>query len=239
MISILITNFNKANYLKKTLESCRDQLEKNFEIIFFDDHSTDNSLKIVNEFIKKNKKIKFNLIKRKGKKYLSNNYNQMTAIIHSLKYSSGTYITLLDADDFFVKSKLKTLKIEIDKNQKKILYNSYYILKNKKYYINKRHFLIRKLIWPIFPPTSCLTVEKKIFQKALKKISYKNFSSCWLDFRLAIYFSKYHKNEILYLKEKLTIYRKNENGNDNIYNNFLSIYYWKRKFEAVVLNIKI
>ena len=90
MISILITNFNKANYLKKTLESCRDQLEKNFEIIFFDDHSTDNSLKIVNEFIKKNKKIKFNLIKRKGKKYLSNNYNQMTAIIHSLKYSSGT-----------------------------------------------------------------------------------------------------------------------------------------------------
>jgi len=63
MISILITNFNKANYLKKTLESCRDQLEKNFEIIFFDDHSTDNSLKIVNEFIKKNKKIKFNLFK--------------------------------------------------------------------------------------------------------------------------------------------------------------------------------
>ena len=77
MITIIITNFNKGKFLKKNLESCRNQIDKNFEIIFFDDCSTDHSLKIVENFIKKNKKIKFKLIKRKGKKYLENSYNQI------------------------------------------------------------------------------------------------------------------------------------------------------------------
>ena len=239
MISILITNFNKGNFLKMTLESCRRQLDQNFEIIFFDDNSTDDSLKIVENFINKNKKIKFKLIKRKGKKYLHNSYNQISAIMYSLKSSSGKYISLLDADDIFLKRKIKILNKTINKTQKKILYNSYFILQNKKYFTNNRHFLIRSLIWPIFPPTSCLTIEKKIFQRVLKKVSFKNFPNCWLDFRLAVYFSKYHRNEVLYLNEKLTTYRKNVDGNDNKYTNFFSLYYWKRKFDAIMVNIKI
>ena len=239
MITIIITNFNKGKFLKKNLESCRNQLDKNFEIIFFDDRSTDHSLKIVKNFIKKNKKIKFKLIKRTGEKYLENSYNQMSAIINSMKYSSGKYISLLDADDIFKKNKLKILKRIINKTQKKIIYNSYYIYKNKKYFSNNRHFLIRKYIWPIFPPTSCLTIEKKIFEKILKKVSFKNFSTCWLDFRLAVYFSKYHKEEIFYLRDKLTIYRKSEDGNDNLYNSFFSLNYWKRKFEALIIKNKI
>lgn len=239
MISIIITNFNKGNFLKKTLESCSNQLDQKFEIVFFDDRSTDHSLKIVKEFIKKNKKIRFKLLKRKGKKYFNNCYNQISAIKYCLKFSSGKYVSLLDADDFFSKNKLKILNNEIAKTQKRILYNSYLIIKKNKYFYNKRHFLIRKFIWPIFPPTSCLTVEKKLFEKVLKKISFKKFPSCWLDFRLATYFSKYHKSEIIYLKKNLSIYRKNEDGNDNIYINFLSIHYWIRKFEAVILNLKI
>lgn len=239
MISIIITNFNKGNFLKKTLESCSSQLDKKFEIIFFDDCSTDHSLKIVKEFIKKNKKIKFILLKRKGKKYFNNCYNQISAINYCLKFSSGKYISLLDADDFFSKNKLKILNNKIIKTQKKIIYNSYFIFKNKKYFSNNRHFLIRSFIWPIFPPTSCLTIEKKIFQKILNKVFFKKFPTCWLDFRLAVYFSKYHQNEILYLRQQLTIYRKNEDGNDHIYNNFFSIYFWKRKFEAFLINIMI
>ena len=239
MITILITNFNKGNFLKRTLHSCLNQLDQDFEIIFFDDSSTDHSLKIVADFVKKNKKIKFKLLKRKRKKDFNNSYNQISAIMYSIKYSSGKYISLLDADDMFLNKKLKILNKIINKTNKKIYYNSYFTLKEKKYFSNNRHFLIRKFIWPIFPPTSCLTIEKKIFKRVLKKIYFKKFPTCWLDFRLAVLFSKYYKEEIFYLKEKLTIYRKNEYGNDNIYNNFFSTHYWKRKFEALVLSIKI
>ena len=38
-ISILITNYNKLNYLKKTLKYVLNQDFKNYEIILFDDGS--------------------------------------------------------------------------------------------------------------------------------------------------------------------------------------------------------
>ena len=50
LVSILITNFNKSNYLKKTINSCLIQNFKNKEILVFDDCSTDNSLNILSEF---------------------------------------------------------------------------------------------------------------------------------------------------------------------------------------------
>ena len=64
-ISILITNYNKSKFLKKSLDSLKKQNYKNFEIIIFDDCSTDNSLKIIKKF----KKI--NLITNKKKIYFT------------------------------------------------------------------------------------------------------------------------------------------------------------------------
>ena len=52
LASILITNYNKEKFLKKTINSCLKQNYKNKEIIFFDDKSSDNSLKIVQKYKK-------------------------------------------------------------------------------------------------------------------------------------------------------------------------------------------
>ena len=58
--SILITNFNKENFLKKTVISCLNQSYPKKEILVFDDCSTDNSVKILKKFkylrVYKNKK---------------------------------------------------------------------------------------------------------------------------------------------------------------------------------------
>ena len=53
--SILISNYNKSKYLNKCINSCLDQNCKNYEIIIFDDCSSDNSYKILNKY--KDKKI--------------------------------------------------------------------------------------------------------------------------------------------------------------------------------------
>ena len=50
LASILVTNYNKEKFLKKTINSCLKQNYKNKEIIFFDDKSNDNSLKIVQKY---------------------------------------------------------------------------------------------------------------------------------------------------------------------------------------------
>ena len=53
-ISILITNYNKEKFLNKSLQAACSQNFKNYEIIIYDDCSTDDSINI----IKKYKKVK-------------------------------------------------------------------------------------------------------------------------------------------------------------------------------------
>ena len=55
LISILIINFNNAKFLTRAINSCLNQSYKNFEILIFDDKSTDKSQLILNEFKKKKK----------------------------------------------------------------------------------------------------------------------------------------------------------------------------------------
>ena len=50
LISILITNYNKERFLKKSIKSCLRQNFKNKEVIIFDDCSSDKSLKVLKKF---------------------------------------------------------------------------------------------------------------------------------------------------------------------------------------------
>ena len=48
--SILISSYNKGKYIEKCINSCIDQNSMNFEIILFDNCSTDNTSKILKKF---------------------------------------------------------------------------------------------------------------------------------------------------------------------------------------------
>ena len=61
LVSIIIINFNKSNFLLDSIKSSLKQTYKKKEIIFFDDKSTDNSLKKIKDFKIKNK-LKFKII---------------------------------------------------------------------------------------------------------------------------------------------------------------------------------
>ena len=71
-----------------------NQTYSNYEIIIFDDSSTDNSIKIIQKY----KKIK--LIRNKSKKKNSSPLNQINGIINCFQKSKGNIICLLDGDDF-------------------------------------------------------------------------------------------------------------------------------------------
>ena len=57
LVSILIINYNNAKLIKRSVNSCLKQSYKNFEILIYDDRSTDKSKKILKKFAR-NKKIK-------------------------------------------------------------------------------------------------------------------------------------------------------------------------------------
>ena len=56
--SIIIPTFNSEKFIKRTLNSIIKQTYENYEVIICDNQSIDNTIKIVNKFQIKNKKIK-------------------------------------------------------------------------------------------------------------------------------------------------------------------------------------
>ena len=48
--SVVIANYNNAKHINQCLGSLKNQTYKNFEIIFFDDNSDDESLKLLQKF---------------------------------------------------------------------------------------------------------------------------------------------------------------------------------------------
>lgn len=91
-ISVIIPIYNVEKYLEKCLESVINQTYKDLEIICVDDCSPDNSYKIVQEYLKKDSRIK--LIKR-GK-----NGGLSAARNSGLEIATGDYIYFLDSDDW-------------------------------------------------------------------------------------------------------------------------------------------
>jgi len=93
LISIAFSFRNEEENLPELIRRTKEAIEKtdyNYEIIFVNDASTDNSLNILREYAEKDKRIKIiNLSRRFG-------YNQ--GLIAGLNYAKGDAVITLDAD---------------------------------------------------------------------------------------------------------------------------------------------
>ena len=104
-LSIIMPTLNAEKYLRESIDSILDQTFKDFEFLIIDDNSTDNTLKIINNY--KDKRIK--LIKGKNKGIAS-------ALNLGIKNSKGEYIARMDADDISLPKRLEKQIDFMDKN---------------------------------------------------------------------------------------------------------------------------
>ena len=128
LVSIIMNCYNGEKYLKESIKSILLQTYPNWELIFWNNKSTDNSEKIIKKF--KDQRIKY----YKSKKFLNLYESRNLAI----KKSRGKYITFLDVDDQWLKTKLNNQVSFMSKNKKsfKMVYSNFYIndqTKKKKY----------------------------------------------------------------------------------------------------------
>ena len=91
-VSVIIPIYNAGKYLHACLDSVVNQTLKEIEIICVDDGSTDNSLQIVQDYVKRDPRIKA---------FSQPNMNAGAARNRGLQYATGKYLSFLDADDFF------------------------------------------------------------------------------------------------------------------------------------------
>jgi len=231
LVSILINNYNKEKYCAKSVQSVISQDYKKIEIIFYDDGSSDLSLKkILNLKKKYPKKIKIIQNNNRGKIY---SFNQIDAIKKSISKSKGKIICILDSDDWFKKNKIKKVVNFFKKNKKQeILFDRpIYSYENNNFKKSKLDYKKRYDKWPSFPPTSCISLRKKSLKKIIYKISNKKFPDLWFDFRIASFFA-IKKDQFNILNEYLTFYRQTSDSFEKNYNKFVNFSWWKRRNQA-------
>ena len=107
--SIVVPVYNVEAYIDKCLKSIQNQLYKNYEVIVVNDGSPDDCQKIINEYVKKDKRFKSFIQKNKG---LSEARN------FGVSQTSGDILVFVDSDDYIDKDLLSTLNEEFNKYPK-------------------------------------------------------------------------------------------------------------------------
>lgn len=111
VISVIVPIYNVEKYLKKCIDSIINQTLKDIEIILVDDGSTDNSPKILDDYAKKDKRVKV-IHKENG--------GQGSARNEGLNIARGKYIGFVDSDDWIDLNMYEELYKDIVENNSDI-----------------------------------------------------------------------------------------------------------------------
>ena len=134
-VSVIIPFYNAFSYLERSVSSALNQ-EETGELILIDDHSTDNSLDLVEKLQQKDDRIII----------LQNNSNISGAAISrnvGVHHASHDYIAFLDADDYYLPERftsdvslflnnpdidavVNAVQIKLQKGEKQFILNSLY-----------------------------------------------------------------------------------------------------------------
>lgn len=101
LVSIIIPTFNRAHLLSETLDSVLAQTYLNWECIIIDDHSTDNTDVVLQDYLKKDARFVF--IKKSKKQPQGASISRNIG----LHLANGKYIQFLDSDDILAENKIE------------------------------------------------------------------------------------------------------------------------------------
>ena len=119
-VSIIVANYNNSRYLGECLISLQQQTFQDYEVLVFDDASTDNSDELIQTFTSKDKRFKLiALPENKGVAYLRS---------ISLNYCLGDYVAILDADDYSEKRRLERQVSVLDAEPDTVLVGGFYAI---------------------------------------------------------------------------------------------------------------
>tara|TARA_B100000767_G_scaffold274643_1_gene308333 strand:- start:4241 stop:5161 length:921 start_codon:yes stop_codon:yes gene_type:complete len=226
LVSIIMNCYNGENFLKSSLDSIQKQKYRNFELIFYDNCSTDNSKKIYKSY--KDKRFKYFSTKKKiplGR-----------ARYNSLKKVSGEYFLFCDSDDYLMPEKIfYQMKLFKDKNIAAVFSNSLFIskLNTRKLYNNKIKDgkIFYDLIKNYYISFDTIIFKKNLVLKLDETLD-KKFDLIH-DLDLIIRLSKIYK--IKYCNKVLSKWRAHFNSTSN--NAYIKIANEKEQFIKKILSM--
>ena len=111
LVSVIIPTYNRANLIKRSVESVLNQTYKNLELLIIDDGSTDNTKKIIDTL--NDKRIIY--IKQQ-------NQGASAARNKGIENARGEYIAFQDSDDVWHLDKLEKQIIALQRNSADVVF---------------------------------------------------------------------------------------------------------------------
>ncbi|MEI0539642.1 glycosyltransferase family 2 protein [Brachyspira pulli] len=220
-ISVIIPVYNVEKYIVKCLDSISNQTFTNIEIICIDDCSTDNSVKLIEEYQKKDNRII--LIKNQINKGASYSRNI------GIKKSTSDYITFIDSDDYVNLEYLECLYSPIYKKKYDIVFTSTFknttidddVLENYDKSFGEYNFDKQEYI-------------DSIRRFAASKFQSLSYSVCKLYYKYFLIKNNIYFSENIIMAEDTHFFIKTILYNPTFYYNNNAIYYYRSREGQIV-----
>ncbi|MBW8015813.1 MAG: glycosyltransferase [Planctomycetes bacterium] len=204
LVSVIMNCFNSAKYLKEAIDSIYAQTYKNWEIIFWDNASTDGSGEIARSY---NDKLRY----FKGERTIPLGAARNKAI----EKVQGQFIAFLDCDDLWLPHKLDTQIHHFNNNSNLgFLYSNAYVMQDEKQRLvySMRTKMPQGSVFRTFLTHYPVNLQTVILRKSLL-----NDMDHWFDKKLDLseeydfFLRLLYKTQAGYQKEPLVVYRLHPN----------------------------
>ncbi|MFV0149464.1 glycosyltransferase [Empedobacter falsenii] len=206
-ISILIPVYGVEKYITKCLDSVVNQTYDNIEILFINDCTKDNSIKIVENYIDSRKKNfeKITIINNPVNVGLAATRN------NGLKHATGDFIFHLDSDDYLELDAIESLIALQEQEESDIVFsNLKYVYSNDNTVVKKLNSISDKdkYLTNILFRSTGLNVVGNLYKKGLfeevKFVEGLNFGEDYVTLPKLVFFS----NKIAFLEKPIYNYIK-------------------------------
>ncbi|MBS4281205.1 glycosyltransferase family 2 protein [Campylobacter vulpis] len=176
IFSIIIPLYNCEKWICRALKSCQNQDFKNFEVLIIDDKSEDESIKVVLEFIKNDKRFKLFCNASHLGTFASRNEGILRA--------SSPFLMFLDSDDFLCEGALKRAFESLNLKADLVLFDAFvHRVKTKLFYRFKQDEILNQGEFFDFLGKQrhfCWSLWAKVFRRdlALKCFEFVDKKAC-------------------------------------------------------------
>lgn len=212
-IDILLATYNGEKFVKEQIESILNQTYENFNLIISDDASTDNTLNILEEYEKKDTRIK--VFKKEKNKGLIDNFEFL------LKNVTSDYFMFSDQDDIWKKDKIEKSINKLKEESSGLVYTDLEIVDEKLNVIYPSYWKYKQIHKKIIKynnfealylnnfVTGCTILAKSKYIKDILPLP-RNSKFVLHDYWTALIISA--KDKISYVEEPTIQYRQHKNN---------------------------
>ncbi|CAG5079714.1 glycosyltransferase family 2 protein [Parvicella tangerina] len=220
-VSVVVVTYNHQNYIAECLDSIfRQKVTFDFEVIIGNDHSTDRTAEIIEEYAQKYENLTSYIPPEEKRVFIQGRPTGRYNIISAISRAKGEYIAQLDGDDFWSDmNKLQEQVDFLDSNQNCIAchtWHSYLRMENGNWvekkaptkthgYSNEKFSDVQKILENKLRIKSRTVMFRNIVEipEKFKEVPYG-------DIGFSILLGKY--GEYGFIDEPMAVYRVHEDG---------------------------